>query len=168
MESRAGVEATRRGIRVPVAIAGLDASILASMAGEPGLPIVERNDVLVMFTRSTDAQPAITRAWAELEEAVGSLRGRKFYGAFDPISHEYRACVEVREGDDPFRLGLELGALAGGRFARVRLTGEPPAVYALIAPMMERLAQRPDSDPDRPSIEFYRRRDDIDLLQPVV
>ena len=167
---KAGQGSKRRdgGIRVPVAIAGLDASILASMAGEPGLPIVERNDVLVMFTRSTDAQPAITRAWAELEEAVGSLRGRKFYGAFDPISHEYRACVEVREGDDPFRLGLELGALAGGRFARVRLTGEPPAVYALIAPMMERLAQRPDSDPDRPSIEFYRRRDVIDLLQPVV
>jgi hypothetical protein len=121
-----------------------------------------------MFKRGTDEQAAITRAWAELEETVGSLRGRKFYGVFDPISHEYRACVELRSGDDPRRLGLELGGLAGGRYARVRLTGEPPAVYARIAPTMERLAQRPDSDPDRPSIEFYRRRDVIDLLQPVV
>lgn len=33
---------------------------------------------------------------------------------------------------------------------------------------MERLAQQPDSDPNRPGIEFYRRRDIIDLLQPVV
>jgi hypothetical protein len=40
-------------------------------------------------------------------------------------------------------------------------------VYALIAPAMEALAQRPDADPDRPSIEFYRRHDVIELLQPV-
>jgi hypothetical protein len=146
----------------------LDASILASVAGESALAMVERSDVPVMFKRCTDEQAAITRAWAELEQAVGSLRGRKFYGVFDPVGREYRACAELREGDDPRRLGLELGALAGGRYARVRLTGEPPAVYALIAPAMKRLAQRPDSDHDRPSIEFYRRRDVIDLLQPVV
>jgi len=149
-------------------MASLDASIIASVAGESALPMVERSDVPVMFKRCTDEQAAITLAWVEGEEAVGPLRGRKFYGVFDPISHEYRACAELREGDDPRRLGLERGALAGGRYARVRLTGEPPAVYALIAPATERLAQRPDSDPDRPSIEFYRRRDVIDLLQPVV
>jgi hypothetical protein len=119
-----------------------------------------------MFRRCTDEQAAITRAWAKLEEAVGSLRGRKFYGVFDPIRHEYRACVELREGDEPLRLGLDVDVLAGGRYVRSRLIGEPPAVYALIAPAMEKLAQRPDSD--RPSIEFYRRRDVIDLLQPVV
>lgn len=32
---------------------------------------------------------------------------------------------------------------------------------------MENLAQRPDADFSRPSIEFYRRHDVIDLLQPV-
>jgi len=138
------------------------------VAGESVLPMVERRDVPVMLKRCTDEQAAITRAWTELEAVVGSLSGRKFYGVFDPISHEYRACAQLRKGDDPRRLGLELGALAGGRYARVRLTGEPPAVYALIAPAMARLAQRPDSDPDRPSIEFYRRRDVVDLLQPVV
>lgn len=139
-----------------------------SVAGEYALAIVERGDVPVMLKRCADEQAAITRAWAELEKSVGSLRGRKFYGVFDPNSREYRACVELREGDDPRWLGLELGALAGGRYARVRLTGEPPAVYALIAPTMERLAQRPDADPSRLGIEFYRRRDVIDLLQPVV
>lgn len=34
-----------------------------------------------MFRRTTDAQDAITRAWADVEEVVGSLKGRKFYGA---------------------------------------------------------------------------------------
>ena len=121
-----------------------------------------------MFKRADDEQPAITRAWAELEEALGSLRGRKFYGVFDPMSREYRACVELGDGDDPEGLELEVGALPGGRYARERLHGEPPSVYALIAPIFESLAQRPDCDPKRPSIEFYRRHDVIDLLQPVV
>jgi hypothetical protein len=61
--------------------------------------IVERDDVPVMFERAADDQAAITRAWAELEDAVGSPRGRRFYGVFDPAGREYRACVELREGD---------------------------------------------------------------------
>ena len=36
-----------------------------------------------MFRRVDDEPTAIGRRWAELEDAVGSLRGRKFYGAFD-------------------------------------------------------------------------------------
>lgn len=130
--------------------------------------LVQRPEVTVMFKRADDQQQSITRAWAELEQALGSLRGRRFYGVLDPESREYRACVELRRGDDPQMLELELGTLPGGRYVRERLYGEPPAVYALIAPAFERLSQRADSDRGRPSIEFYRRRDAIDLLQPVV
>lgn len=127
-------------------------------------PIVERDDVRVMFKRTTDAQEAITRTWAEVEHAVGSLRGRKFYGVFDPDAGEYRACVQWREGDNAAVIGLEDGVLPGGRYARERLEGAPPAVYGLIQPACERLARRPDRDPSRPEIEFYRRHDLIDLL----
>src|SRR5947199_9337051 len=61
--------------------------------------IVERDDVRVMFRRSAHEQEAITRTWAEVEAAVGSLRGRKFYGVFDPDAKEYRVCVQWQEGD---------------------------------------------------------------------
>jgi len=128
---------------------------------------VQRDEVTVMFKRVVDEPAAIGRGWAELEEAVGSLHGRKFYGAFDAAAREYRVCVEIRDNDDPDALGLELGKLPGGRYLRVRLRGEPPAVYDLIGPTFEKLAGRADSDPSRPGIEFYRRRDVIDLLQPV-
>jgi hypothetical protein len=40
-------------------------------------------------------------------------------------------------------------------------------VYALIAPNFENLALRGDRDPSRPEIEFYPRRDVVDLLLPV-
>jgi hypothetical protein len=129
--------------------------------------LVERDDVAVMFKRVADEQTAISRGWVEVEEAVGLLRGRKFYAVFDEARGEYRVCVQLREGDEPAALGLEAGTLPGGCYAQVRLQGEPPAVYELIGPTFETLARRPDRDPSRPDIEFYRRRDVIDLLLPV-
>jgi DNA gyrase inhibitor GyrI len=83
---------------------------------------------------------------------------------------EYWVCVQMREGDDPgaLGLGLEEGTLPGGQYARERLEGDAPAVYGLIKPTFDRLAeQRSDEDVSRPSIEFYRRNDVIDLLLPV-
>jgi hypothetical protein len=76
--------------------------------------------------------------------------------------------VQVREGDDPAAIGLETGEIPGGRYARVRLTGDPPDLYDLIAPTFTLLAERPDRDPTRPGVEFYRRHDVIDLLLPIV
>ena len=72
---------------------------------------------------------------------VGSRRGRECYGAFE--GGEYRACVQVREGDDPAAIGLEVGELAGGRYARVRLKGEPPHLYDLIGPHLRTAGQAP-------------------------
>jgi len=120
-----------------------------------------------MFRRSSDEQEAITRTWAEVESAIGALRGRKFYGVFDPETKQYWVCVQRRSEDDADALGLEDGTIAGGRYARERLEGEPPEVYRLIQPTMERLAARPDRDPSRPEVEFYRRHDVIELLVPV-
>jgi len=127
--------------------------------------LIEREDVAVMFKRVADEGSAISRAMREVEQTVG-LRGRKYFGAFDDDG-EYRICVQLREGDDPQALGLELGTLPGGRYARLRLTGEPPAIYDLVGPTFKRLKERPDRDRSRPGIEFYRRRNEIDLLLPV-
>jgi len=91
-----------------------------------------------------------------------------YLGAFYSPTKEYRVCVQVKEGDDPAALGLETGTLPGGRYLRTRLRGEPPALYDRIAPTFEELLKQAPSDETRPSIEFYRRHDEIDLLLPVV
>jgi hypothetical protein len=127
---------------------------------------VMRSEIEVMFLRTADELEEIRRAWAVLEERVG-LRGRKFFGAFDPNAKEYRVCAEVRPGDEPAALGLEHGMLPGGRYLRARLRGEPPDVYERIGPTFEAMASAVPTDEGRPSIEFYRRRDEIDLLLPV-
>jgi hypothetical protein len=129
--------------------------------------IVVREPVEVIFVRVGDELSEIQQAWAEFETAVG-LRGRKFYGAFDPTTTTYSVCAVLRAGDDPAAFGAERGTLPGGRYACVRLHGEPPGVYEQIGPTAKRLAQRPDADRTRPTLEYYRRDDVIDVLVPVV
>jgi hypothetical protein len=127
---------------------------------------VERADIPVMFLRTADDPVEMRRAWERLEELVG-LRGRKFFGAYDESTREYRVCVQVREGDDPDALGLESGTLPGGLYLRARLRGDPPEVYERIGPTFAALVKAVRPDATRPSIEFYRRRNEIDLLLPL-
>jgi hypothetical protein len=129
--------------------------------------VVVREPVEVMFVRVADELPEIQRAWAEFEAAVG-LRGRKFFGAFDPATDTYSVCAVLRAGEDAAAFGAERGTLPGGRYACVRLHGEPPEVYDQIGPTAQRLAQRRDADRTRPTLEYYRRHDVIDVLVPVV
>ena len=129
--------------------------------------IVVREPVEVMLVRVADELSEIQRAWAEFETAVG-VRGRKFYGAFDPATSTYSVCAVLRAGDDAAAFGAERGSLPGGRCACVRLDGEPPGVYEQIGPTAQRLAQWPDADGTRPTLEYYRRHDIIDVLVPVV
>jgi hypothetical protein len=128
---------------------------------------VARDEIDVMFIQTADDPAEFGPAFQRLEELVGT-RGRKFFGAFYSAAKEYRVCVQLQEGDDPAALGLERGTLPGGRYLRARLRGEPPAIYERIAPTFEELLKEADADETRPSIEFYRRHDEIDLLLPVV
>jgi hypothetical protein len=126
---------------------------------------IEREEITVQFVRVPDGLEHIRRAWDELE-AVVPLRGRHFYGAFDPVADDYRACVEVREGDE-LVTGLESDTLPGGRYLRARLQGEPPTVYERIGPTFDELVRVRKPDTSRPSLEHYRRHDKIDLLLPI-
>jgi Integron-associated effector binding protein len=126
---------------------------------------IEREEIAVQFVRVPDGLEHIRRAWDELEAAV-DLHGRHFYGAFDPLADDYRACVEVRAGDELVP-GLEKGTLPGGRFLRARLRGDPPAIYERIKPTFDEMVQQKEPDESRPSLEHYRRHDEIDLLLPV-
>ena len=120
-----------------------------------------------MFVRAVDEPHAIRQAWQRLEMGIGALAGRKFFGAFDVGASEYRACVQIRDRDDPKALGFESATLPGGMYVRARLRGEPPGVYEQIGPTFAALTRQAVADETRPSIEVYRRRDEIDLLLPV-
>jgi len=150
---------TRTGDRVIVLDVGKQDP--ADMAMVP----VMRDEIQVMFLRSPNDPAVFGPLWERLEALVG-LRGRRYFGAFNPSTHEYRVCVQMKDGDDAAALGLESGTLPGGRYLRARLRGEPPEVYERIGPTFESMVKAAHADETRPSIEFYRKRDEIDLLLP--
>jgi hypothetical protein len=129
--------------------------------------VVQRPDTVVRYVEVADAVSEIRAAWTLLEAAVGSLNGRRFLGVFDQGQGWYRACVERR--DDPSTAESELPQMVipGGPYARIRLRGTPPAVYDEIAPTYAHLESCGQRDDSRPSVESYRRLDEIDVLMPV-
>lgn len=129
--------------------------------------IVEWQDTDVLFLEVADEPGEMAVAWARLEDVLGSLTGRRFYGVFDLRGGWYRTCVEARESDSADKLELRVGRIDGGRYLRTRLRGEPPALYEAIPQAFERLMMAAHRDERRPSIEHYRRRDEVDVLMPV-
>jgi predicted RNA-binding protein with PIN domain len=129
---------------------------------------VERDDLAVLFV-AEDGQPgeAGPRAWERLESVLSDLRGRKCYGAFYPAASEYRACVAIGDLAEDARLGLESAVLPGGTYLRARLRGEPPELYRRIGPTFDELSAAATPDLNRPGLEYYRRRDEVDLFLPV-
>ena len=125
---------------------------------------VTRDDTPVLFVCCADeVLLEIRAAWERLEAVVGSLRGRRFVGAFWP-SDEYWACVERLAGEDAGELAD--GVVPGGAYLRERLRGEPPALYDRIPAAFASLETRAPRDPARPGLEYYRRRDVVDVLMP--
>lgn len=130
--------------------------------------VVDRDALRVMYvSRRDSAADAAPQAFEELERKLGNLRGRKFYGAFFPREDEYRACVVETDEDDASELGLTEGALPGGRYAKTSLRGEPEEIYPRIAATFDELKGAVTHDPERPSLEFYRRQDEVILLLPI-
>jgi DNA gyrase inhibitor GyrI len=91
---------------------------------------------------------------------------------FQEIEREEIAVQFVRGRDELADIrrtwnGLESGTLPGGRYLRARLHGDPPAVYERIGPTFEELTRQAKPDVSRPSLEHYRRHDEIDLLLPI-
>ena len=140
------------------------ARVTASDKGN-GISEVRREPVDMMFLEVADTQTGITEGWQRLEGLLGDLRGRRFFGTVH--THRYCVCVQQRDEDHPAQLGLASGRIPGGRYLRLRLRGDPPALYQNIAPAVGRLEAASPRDGTRPIIEHYRRRDETDVLMPV-
>lgn len=123
-----------------------------------------KQDVAVMLARTTDDVPAIQALWPRFERLTG-LRGRKMYAMV--LGHSYATCTPVKPDDDPAALGLETGVLPGGWYLTARIAGEPPALYDRIAPAMQAVAAAAARDDSRPLVEYYKRRDQVELWVPV-
>ena len=133
--------------------------------------IVEFPRTPVMCATAVGGAQGIQRAIDTVEEKLGKdLKGRKCYGVINGQGDQmdYRACVVIWPEDNPSQLGLEVGEIPAGKYARERVrdfdyrTDVPKVVQTF-----ERLAQEFEVDETRPSLEFYRRHDEILVNLPI-
>ncbi|MFD4675754.1 GyrI-like domain-containing protein [Lentzea sp. NPDC058450] len=125
--------------------------------------VISRPDVPVLEHTVADELAAMTEAWDWFENLVG-LKGRRMFARVDETAGTYTVCTPVKPGDS---FGLAVGVLAGGRYRRVVLEGDPPALYGRIGPAMESLKTLGPWDSERPLVEFYRRHTVVELWVPV-
>jgi hypothetical protein len=114
-------------------------------------------DELPVLVVAKDGEPgkAAGAAFCELEAALPSLRGRRFYGYYEPSARRYFACVVAQDDD---ALDLDRRTLPGGTYARSRLHGQPPDTVAKFVA----------ADESRPWLEYYRSEGEVDVLIPVL
>lgn len=130
--------------------------------------IVTLADTLVMFVAGQTGRPIAEqapRAFEALEAKLPSLKGRKFYGAV--LGDQYRACVVINPGDDTRSLPHPTWTLPGGKYARRRIL-DWEQHRDLIGPSIQALLRRPDVDPSRPCLEFYRSQKELLVMVPVL
>jgi hypothetical protein len=123
-------------------------------------------EVLPVRVVVKDGEPgeAARAAFAELEAALRSLRGRRFYRDRDPKDRRYVACALRRDHDD--LPGFDGGILLCG------LRPNPPArgrmeLYEQIGPTFDRVAASIAVGPSRPWLEHYRSKGEVDVLVPI-
>jgi len=103
-----------------------------------------------------------------LESKLPTIKGRKFYGTFllTPDGEEYYACVARIDSDDPEKMQLETGLIPGGWYARSKLVDWEKNLSKLPS-LFEEMTRTHDTDPKRPSLEFYRSQGEMHLFLPV-
>lgn len=113
----------------------------------------------------------VSKAVDSVEEKLNhKLTGRKCYGVSteDENGLHYRACIAIQEGDDPTALGLTPSEIPGGKYAKDRIR---PWDYKKDVPRLiekfEKMTKEYEKDEARPSVEFYRRHDDLILYLPI-
>jgi len=133
---------------------------------------VEIPEIRVLRVRANMKGKGPPEAFALLESRLPTLKGRRFYGTFrmTPEGGEYWACVACIEKDDPEALKLETGTIPAGWYVRKKVPnwekvireGKLPAIF-------EELIQgnAGNIDENRPSVEFYRSRDELLAMMPV-
>ena len=128
--------------------------------------IVTLQDMFVTYVAGAKGKPIAVqapRAMQELEAGLASLKGRKFYGVV--VGDEYRACVTLDRAEAP-PYQFPTWTIPGGRYARRRIR-DYQTDLSLIGKAVHELRRRPDADPSRPAIEFYRSRNEVLIMVAV-
>lgn len=104
------------------------------------------------------------KAFDDLESRLSTLKGRKFYGVIQ--NGVYRACVEMVDGDESEKSGLQVWIIPGGKYAVSKIENWGQRLSE-IGPTFQTMAGENVGDKIRPEIEFYKSQKELILMLPV-
>jgi hypothetical protein len=131
---------------------------------------VERSPVPVLRFRVDWNAGGPAAGFRILESRLPTIKGRKFYGTFRfvPGGEEYFACASRLDTDDPGKMGLEVGEIPGGWYARRKIPDWEKNLARIPIQFKEMVRVLGDEvDPSRPTVEFYRSQAELLTLVPV-
>jgi hypothetical protein len=122
--------------------------------------------IRVLSVEADGGTKGASQAFEKLESKLQALRGRRFYGTYNPLTDEYRACVEVVEGEDAKALGLDAWTIPGGKFAR-QMVPDWKSKLRELPKIFDELGRGRKVDRSRPSIEYYRSESELIIFLPL-
>jgi len=123
--------------------------------------------VHVICVKAVGGTKGADEAFKRLESKIPTMRGRRFYGTFNPFTDECRVCVQVREEEDAESMGLEDWTIPGGMYARQRVMDWNSKLPELPQIFMK-FAEGKKVDRSRPSVELYRSQKELIIFLPVL
>jgi hypothetical protein len=130
------------------------------MAFFPNLP--------VMYVASEDGYAGSKDAFGAVEKhMLHKLKGRKFYGVYQPATNEYRACVSRISTDDPTWFGLKTWVIPAGRYFREKIKVMPEGISdrkKLIEGLINDYGDKIDKK--KPLIEYFNSAGRLTIYLP--
>jgi hypothetical protein len=133
------------------------------------ISLIKMDELNLMYVQASSFPEGVEEAWRQLESRLPTIKGRKFFGTSQLVGEkiEYRACVAPSDESEPSRLGLEIFTIPRGNYASKKLVDWTKQT-SLIKTIFEELSSKYTVDSTRPHIEFYRSREELVLMVPIV
>lgn len=133
------------------------------------ISLIKMDELNLMYVQASSFPEGVEEAWRQLESRLPTIKGRKFFGTSRLVGEkiEYRACVAPSDESEPSRLGLETFTIPRGNYASKKLVDWTKQT-SLIKTIFEELSSKYTVDSSRPHIEFYRSREELVLMVPIV
>lgn len=128
--------------------------------------IIEPIPVLCVMTEGVSGS---AQSFNELEQKIGSLQGRKFYGVLvgNPETGVYRACVQIKSGEKAEKLGLKEWIIPGGKYAQEKIINWNKNL-SKIPQIAKEISLQYKIDPSRPTLEYYYSMKELRFMMPII
>ena len=134
-----------------------------------------KEDIPLMCLKSPKAGETAASTMSKVEQALQTLKGRRFYGLFN-IQNDietYYSCTSIEAGDEPEKLGFERIMIGKGKYDREKLSDWEKhwdgKNIAGLPELFELMVKRNEGNIDnsRFCVEYYRSQKELYAMLPV-